>query len=93
MADYDKTSPITFYVPDPNNPYEGDDQGALAMPGKYSIQCLIVKDLKVVTNSESQTFELQSLYPITSDPKFNQKLADFRAVVLGVNQYIDHLNN
>lgn len=90
---YDKTSPITFYVPDPNNPYEGDDQGALAMPGKYSIQCLIVKDLKVVTNSESQTFELQSLYPITSDPKFNQKLADFRAVVLGVNQYMGHLNN
>ncbi|MEN9346011.1 MAG: hypothetical protein RLZZ60_1480 [Bacteroidota bacterium] len=90
---YDKTSPITFYVPDPNNPYEGDDQGALAMPGKYTIQCLIVKDLKVVTNSESQTFELQSLYPITSDPKFNQKLADFRAVVLGVNQYMDHLNN
>ena len=90
---YDKTSPITFYVPDPNNPYEGDDQGALAMPGKYTIQRLIVKDLKVVTNSESQTFELQSLYPITSDPKFNQKLADFRAVVLGVNQYMDHLNN
>ena len=90
---YDKTSPITFYVPDPNNPYEGDDQGALAMPGTYTIQCLIVKDLKVVTNSESQTFELQSLYPITSDPKFNQKLADFRAVVLGVNQYMDHLNN
>jgi len=90
---YDKTSPITFYVPDPNNPYEGDDQGALAMPGKYTIQCLLVKDLKVLTNSESQTFELRSLYPISSDPKFNQKLADFRAVVLGVNQYMDHLNN
>jgi hypothetical protein len=36
---------------------------------------------------------LRSLYPISSDPKFNQKLADFRAVVLGVNQYMDHLNN
>ena len=89
---YDKTSPITFYVPDPNNPYEGDDQGPLVLPGKYTLQLLIVKDMKIVSNSEPQTFVVNSLYPFTTDKQFNQNLSDFRYAVLGVNQYLDLLN-
>jgi hypothetical protein len=38
------TSPVSFYTPDPNNPYESDEQGPVALPGKYV--CTISKSRK-----------------------------------------------
>ena len=90
----DRTSPITFYTPDPNNPYESDDQGALALPGIYSVKIKIMKGFELIHVSKTQTFEIRTFNEMDpSGTKFNAELAELRRVVLGSNQYCDVLEN
>jgi photosystem II stability/assembly factor-like uncharacterized protein len=91
---YDKTSPISFYTPDPSNPYESDDQGALAIPGLYSVKIKIMKGYNLIYTSKEQSFRLSTLFEIgNSSTKLNNDLAEVRRVILGTNQYCDVLEN
>ncbi len=89
----EKTSPVTFYTPNPDNPYEGEDQGPLALPGEYSISLKLVKGYNVSQIGETVRFRLKTLFPLNTDNAgFNNELAEFRRVVLGVNQYCNELH-
>lgn len=89
----ERTSPITFYTPDPSNPYEGEDQGPMALPGDYTIELQLVKNYRISLLTGPVGFKIKTLHPMKSDIKFNKELADFRRVVLGVDAYCNEIKN
>ncbi|MCC6817648.1 MAG: glycosyl hydrolase [Bacteroidia bacterium] len=89
----EKTSPVSFYTPDPDNPYEGDDHGAMALPGDYQVSIQLVKSSKIQDLCGPINFKLVSFNSNTGDESFNQELSEFRRVVTGVNNYCSELAN
>ncbi len=90
----EKTSPVSFYQPDPNNPYESDDQGPLAIPGKYNVEIKLIMNHEVKSLSKTESFTLQSLYENTGNNEiFNTELSEFRRVIAGVNAYCGDMSN
>lgn len=96
-----RTNPISFYTPDPDNPYEGEDVGPLVIPGKYFASLHLIKpDGTNETLVEPVAFNINSLnnasIPV-SDRKalhaFYQKLADLRKVVLGTSSYKNEMRS
>lgn len=88
------TSPVTFYTPNPDNPYEGEDRGPMAVPGKYSIELMLNYQNKLESLATS-TFTIK---PLTNNNwlannNFNKDIAEFRRVVLGVNSYCTEAKN
>lgn len=90
---YDITSPVSFRTPNPDNPYDEADKGPLALPGKYLAQLVKVDFGKVDTLTEKVSFELITLNNSTlivnkkELDAFNKDLAEFRRIVLGINEY------
>jgi hypothetical protein len=89
------TSPVSFYTPDPNNPYESDDLGPVALPGKYNAQLIKVENGVLENLSDKMSFNLTTLsnstLPETDKAKLasaNKSLGEFRRVVLGTNQFM-----
>ncbi len=89
----EKTSPVTFYTPDPDNPYEGDDQGSMALPGEYTVEIHLVKENTIQLLAGGVKFKMKTLFQTTGDDKFNRELAEFRRVVTGVNSYCNEMSN
>ena len=89
----ERTSPITFYTPDPNNPYEGEDQGPMALPGDYTIELHLVKNYQISQLTGPVGFKIKTLHPQNSDKNFNKEIAEFRRVVLGVDAYTSEIKN
>lgn len=93
------TSPVSFYTPDPNNPYESDEQGPVALPGKYFVQLVKVENGVLENLSDKMSFNLNilsnSTLPEVDKAKLlasNKSLGEFRRVVLGTNQFIGSMN-
>ncbi len=93
------TSPVNFNSPNPDNPYEDEDLGAPAVPGKYFAQVFLVKEGKAASISEKREFKLTALQnstlPLPDQAQmldFNKKLAEFRRVLGGSNNYVDEMN-
>ncbi len=93
------TSPVNFYTPNPDNPYEGPDLGPVAIPGKYFAQVVKVYNGQVEALSEKVAFNLTTLQNSTlpvPDQKemmdFNKSLGEFRRVVMGSDAYIGNMN-
>ncbi len=91
----EKTSPVTFYQPDPNNPYESDDQGPLAVPGKYTVELKLIAGNESKSLCKAEPFIIKPLYDnkTAANEAFNNDVAEFRRVVLGINIYCDELTN
>lgn len=89
----EKTSPVTFYSPDPDNPYEGDDQGAMALPGDYQVEITLVKNNSMQSLAAPVKFTLNSLFQQSGDMKFNAELAEFRRVITGVHSYCNEMSD
>ena len=90
----ERTSPITFYKPNPNNPYESEDQGPLALPGEYTIVLKLVNAYEIITLSDPVKFTIKTLFPRPIESNaFNTDISDFRRVVLGVNSYCYEMHN
>ncbi len=94
------TSPIDFNQPDTENPYYTPDFGAMALPGNYFVQLIKLQNGKTETLGDKQNFALKPLNLSTlplPDAKamqaFNKDLGEFRRVVLGSTDYLDHLKN
>lgn len=83
----DLTSAINFYTPDPDNPYESEEKGPMALPGKYQVQVYLVKNNERTVLSDAATINIKPLYPFQIDPAFNKELSEFRRVVQGVVNY------
>lgn len=93
------TSPVSFYTPDPNNPYESDEQGPVALPGKYFAQVVKVENGVLENLSDKVSFNLTTLsnstLPEVDKAKLlaaNKSLGEFRRVVLGTNQFMGSMN-
>ena len=55
------TSPITFYVPSGDNPYETLDKGPVALPGKYYAQLIKIENGISENLSDKINFNLTTL--------------------------------
>ncbi|MES2617872.1 MAG: glycosyl hydrolase [Bacteroidota bacterium] len=89
----ERTSPVTFYSPDPNNPYEGEDKGPLCIPGTYTVTLKLIRNNEATTLAPAQSFVLKSLFEtgLNNNQAFNTELAEFRRVVNGVNSYCNEM--
>lgn len=56
---YSKPGPVTFYSPDPDDPYQSDELGHLALPGTYKAQLFLVKNGKTEKLSEAVSFNIK----------------------------------
>jgi photosystem II stability/assembly factor-like uncharacterized protein len=95
---FEVTSPVSFYTPNPDNPYEGEDKGPAAVPGKYFAQIVKIADGKLETLSDKMAFNIVNLQNSTlplPDQKemieFNKTLAEFRRVMLGADGYVNNM--
>ncbi len=89
----ERSSPITFYTPDPNNPYEGEDQGQMALPGEYSVELKLVNNYVITDLAAAVRFKLNPIYTIEIDKKFNEDLAEFRRTISSVDAYCNEIKN
>ncbi|HWY09877.1 MAG TPA: glycosyl hydrolase, partial [Bacteroidia bacterium] len=93
------TSPVSFYTPNPDNPYESADQGPVAIPGKYFAQVVKVYNAQIEILSDKVGFNLVTLQnstlPIPDQKEmmdFNKSLGEFRRVVMGSDAYVGNMN-
>jgi hypothetical protein len=90
---HEVTSPVSFRVPNPDNPYDEADQGPLALPGKYTVHLVKVANGTLEELTDKTPFVLSTLNNSTLSvnkkelDSFNRELAEFRRVVLGTNEY------
>ncbi len=94
------SSPVSFNAVDLDNPYNEQEKGHLALPGKYSAALFLVKDGKTASLGESVTFNLALLNNnmlAAPDKKaaneLYKKVNELRRVVLGTNSYYDEMKN
>ncbi len=93
------TSPINFYKPDPDNPYEGAETGPLAMPGKYQVHLELIQGVTITKLCPNIAFNIITLNnsSLTVDrnklEQFNTRLTEFRRVIKGVNEYVGEMHN
>lgn len=90
---YEKTSPVNFRTPNPDNPYESDDQGAMAIPGDYIVDISLVRQHTIQLIAGGVKFKLKTLFPVSNDDKFNKELSEFRRIVSGVNNYCSEMSD
>ncbi len=97
---YAAMNPINFYKPDPNNPWDQNPEGALAMPGNYSVTLSKVEDGITTELVPSQPFSIRSLNLNTftaPDKKayddFCKEVSEMRRVLGGTNEYRNEINN
>lgn len=97
---YNPTSPTSFYMPDPNNPWDLPPSGGLAMPGKYTVTLSKFEGGKLSQIAGPQPFTLRPLNLNTlaaSDKKaydeFCRKVAEARRRVGVASEYRNELNN
>jgi photosystem II stability/assembly factor-like uncharacterized protein len=92
------TSPVSFYTPNPDNPYESEDKGPAAVPGKYFVQITKISEGKLETLSDKVAFNIVTLQNSTlplpdqkETQEFNKTLAEFRRVMLGSDAYVNNM--
>jgi hypothetical protein len=90
---HDVTSPITFYKPNPDNPYEGEDMGPLATPGDYLVEFKLYKGGELKSLGTANQFKLTTLYESKTDVALNEDIAEVRRIVGGVNSYCNEISN
>ncbi|REK04837.1 MAG: glycosyl hydrolase [Bacteroidetes bacterium] len=91
---------VTFYVPDPTNPYDSPENGHLAMPGTYTVTLSKFENGKITELTGPRNFVIKSLNAATlaaTDKKalddFSRKIAELRRSAAGADQYISELKN
>jgi hypothetical protein len=88
-------SPVSFYTPNPDNPYEGEDNGPLAIPGTYSVSFKIFQNNTFTILNQSVSFKIRSLFEnnLSKNLDFNNELNEVRRIVLGLNGYVGDIKN
>ncbi|MBK9284638.1 MAG: glycosyl hydrolase [Sphingobacteriaceae bacterium] len=91
---YAVTSSINFNTPDTENPYYSPDEGPLAVPGKYSVQLILVVNGKSENLTEKTFFNIKSLnqstLPLPDQEKalaLNKDMAELKRVADASNNY------
>ncbi len=90
----EKTSPISFYTPNPDNPYEGEDNGPMAIPGTYKIYLVKIVNGVSENLTEPVSFKIKTLYEpsiqvdLNQLAAFNKRLSESRRIVLASSSYL-----
>jgi len=82
------TGPVNFRTPNPDNPYDGGDVAAPALPGRYYAQVVVFNKGKFDTLSLKHSIELKSNSSI--DAAFNQEISELRRIVSGIDAYLNY---
>ncbi len=82
------TGSVSFRTPDPDNPYDGGDAAAPALPGRYFAQVVVFDAGKFDTLSTKYSIELKSNTAI--DATFNRDVSELRRIVSGIDAYLNH---
>ncbi|MGE0566725.1 MAG: WD40/YVTN/BNR-like repeat-containing protein [Bacteroidia bacterium] len=97
---YEVTAPINFHVFDKDNPYAEEEKGPIAIPGIYNAQLTKLVNGSLTPMCDMVAFNLKSLnqssIPVKDVEKqqaLNMEIAEFRRVVLGTSDYVNHLKN
>jgi photosystem II stability/assembly factor-like uncharacterized protein len=97
---YAASNPINFYKPDPNNPWDQNPVGPLALPGNYTVTLSKVEDGITTELVPAQPFSLRSLNLNTftaTDKKayddFCKEVSELRRVLGGTNEYRNEIGN
>lgn len=97
---YASPGPVTFYTPDPTNPYDQPEEGHLAMPGNYKVSLSKFEDGKITELVPAQPFTIKSLNAATlpaTDKKavdvFSKKVSELRRATGAADSYKGELNN
>ncbi|MBK9637544.1 MAG: glycosyl hydrolase [Bacteroidetes bacterium] len=97
---YAASNPVNFYKPDPNNPWDQNPVGPLALPGNYTVTLSKVEDGITTELVLSQPFSLRSLNLNTftaTDKKaydeFCKEVSELRRVLGGTNEYRNEIGN
>lgn len=97
---YEVSSPINFNNPDLENPYYEADQGHEALPGKYFAQIIKVINDKKEILCEKVSFQIKTMHQgslpakdVLKQMQLNNQIAEFRRIVLGSADYLNHLKN
>ncbi len=93
------TGPVSFYTPNPDNPYEDADQGPVCIPGKYFVQLVKVENGKAEPLSDKVGFNIVTLdnstLPVADkiqQAEFNKILGEFRRVLKGSSDYVGQMS-
>lgn len=90
------TGEVSFYTPDPDNPYDSGDLAAFVNPGKYSAQVFLMQDGKLEAISESKEILIEGATSESGSKEqiaFRTEVEEMRRIVSGTVSYLDHLKN
>jgi len=97
---YASPGPVSFYTPDPTNPYDQLETGYLAMPGNYTVALMKFEDGKVSELVPAQPFTVKALNAATlgaTDKKaldqFCKKVSDLRRATSAATEYKNEMTN
>ena len=90
------TGEVSFYTPDPDNPYDSGDLAAFVNPGKYAAQVFLMQDGKLEAISESKEILIEGASSESGSKEqiaFRTEVEEMRRIVSGTVSYLDHLKN
>ncbi|MBI3233463.1 MAG: glycosyl hydrolase, partial [Bacteroidetes bacterium] len=93
------TSPVSFYRPDPDNPYESEETGPMALPGEYKVYMEIFVNGELKLRTKESKFNLVTLNQSSLSvnqiqlKQFNDRLAETRRVIVGSSDYMGEMRN
>ncbi len=97
---YNSTAPVSFYTPDPNNPWDQLETGALALPGTYKVSLSKVEDGVVTELVAAREFRVRplNLNTLTAEDKkaydtFCREVAELRRNSGMANEFKNELSN
>jgi photosystem II stability/assembly factor-like uncharacterized protein len=92
---YQSNSPVSFHKPNPDNPYEGEDNGPLAIPGTYYVSFKLFYNNAFTELSSAKPFVIKSLFDnsLHKNIAFNEELAAVRHLIQGLNGYVGEVRN
>ena len=95
---YASPGPVNFHSPDPSNPYDGLENGYLAMPGTYKVSLSKFEDGTITELVAPVSFQTKLLHGdalALSEKKllteFCKKVSDLRRLAGAANSYRDEL--
>lgn len=97
---YSSPGPVNFYTPNPDNPWDTRETGALVMPGTYQVGLSKFEDGVITAMVPPVSFTVKALQQSTLPPAdrkqyddFCKRVSEVRRVAGGASEYKNELGN
>lgn len=97
---YSSPGPVSFYTPNPDNPWDTRETGALVMPGTYQVSLSKFEDGVITAMVPPVSFTVNALQQSTLPPAdrkqydaFCKRVSDVRRAAGGASEYRNELGN